>query len=377
MKPKTLAVRAGAGVDPRTGALAPPICLSTTFEHAPDYSKIYEGGYGYARDSNPNADALERALAALDGGAAALSFASGMAAGAALLQSLPRGSRVLFHRDLFYEFRRMARRLFPAWGLEAATIDMSDLDAVRSAVSEGVALLWCETPSNPRLETLDISALAEIARAGDAHLLVDGTFTTPALQRPLSLGADYVLHSATKYLGGHSDAVAGALVFAESGDVAERVKTIRTMTGGIIAPFNAWLISRGLKSLHCRLAQQCESAARLAAALEGHEALETVHYPGLSSHPTHDLAARQMRAFGGMASIEVRGGAEAALAVAGRVRLFLNATSLGGAESLVEHRASVEGPDTQAPAGLLRLSIGLEDPGDLIDDLSEALGVSR
>lgn len=368
----TLAVHAGAEPDLQTGAVTPPIHLSTTFRHGPAGERV--GGYEYQREGNPTNDRLCEALAALEGGAAGLSFASGMAAISALLESLPAGARILIPDDCYAGLRTLALEFLPQQGISVRALDMSDTGAVNAACSEGIDLIWIETPSNPRLKVSDIAGIAAIAKANDAILVCDNTFATPILQRPLSLGADVVMHSTTKYFGGHSDVLGGALVFAERGDLHARVAHRLYVTGAVLSPFSAWLTLRGCRSLPARMAMHCANARKVAEFLSRHPAIERVNYPGLATHAGHAIAARQMQDFGAMLSIEVRGGRDAALAAAGRMRIFANATSLGGCESLIEHRASVEGPDTAAPPGLLRLSIGLEHVDDLIADLAQALG---
>ncbi|HET6632121.1 MAG TPA: PLP-dependent transferase [Rhodanobacteraceae bacterium] len=370
MKFETLAVHAGAEPD-ATGAMAPPLYLATTFEHAPDGNRA--DGLNYQRADNPTQRRLEAALAALDGGAAALFFSSGVAAGACLLQSLPQAGHVLVQEDLYHGFRDQIETFFPRWGLRHDFVDMTDTGAVRAALRDDTRLLWAESPSNPLMQVIDIAALAELAHAGGARLLVDNTFATPALQQPLALGADIVLHSATKYMGGHSDVMGGVLVFAAADEWATASRTTRTMLGFNASPFNAWMILRGLRSLPARMDWHCRNARALAEFLAGHARVEAVHYPGLASHPQHALAQRQMRDFGGMLSVRVRGGREAALAVASRLKVFTNATSLGGCESLVEHRASIEGPHPHSPQDLLRLSVGVEHADDLIADWAQAL----
>ena len=372
MRFQTIAVRAGAEPDPATGAIAPPIHLSTTFEHGPESELLH--GYVYVRTDNPTQQRLEQALAAVHGGAAALHFASGMAAAAALFEALPRGAHALIPQDVYYHVRALAHDYLPRWGQSATIVDMTDLPAVEGALRPETELVWVETPSNPLLDVTDIAAVAALAHAEGALLVVDDTFATPALQNPLEHGADLVLHSTTKGLGGHSDVQGGALVFKEKGQLFEPVRHAREVLGGVASPFNSWLVLRGLRSLACRAEWQSASALAVARALERHPALEAVHYPGLPAHPGHAVARRQMKAFGGLLSLRVKGGRAAALAAAGRLKLFLNATSLGGTESLVEHRHSAEGPSSTAPENLLRLSIGLEHPDDLIDDLQQALG---
>jgi len=368
---ETVAVHAGAEPDPATGAVAPPIHLSTTFEHGPASEDPF--GYHYVRDANPTQARLEMALAALEQGDAALVWASGMAATGAYLQALPPGSHVVFPDDMYYANRVIARDMFPRWGLASTAVDGSDLAAIEAAMTPRTRLVWAESPSNPLMKIVDLAALAELAHARGAELLVDGTFATPALQQPLTLGADVVLHSTTKYIGGHSDVQGGALVFKRKDEMFQRLVDLRSLLGAVASPFNSWLVLRGLRTLAVRVERQSATAVALASAFEGHPRLAAIHYPGLPSHRGHPVARRQMRAFGGMLSLQVKGGREGALGVASRVRLFLNATSLGGVESLIEHRASSEGPGSATSEDLLRISVGLEHPQDLIDDLRQAL----
>lgn len=371
-RPCTIAVHAGNHADPATGAVAPPIHLATTFRHGPAGERI--AGYEYQREGDPTNDRLREALVALEGGASALTFASGMAAMTTLLESLPAGSRVLFPDDCYSGLRMLFSEFLPERGLLVDTVDMADLDAVRAACATPLAVLWIETPSNPLLKVCDIAALAEIGHAAGALVVVDNTFATPLLQRPLALGADVAMHSTTKYFGGHSDVLGGALVFARDDAFTNRVAHRLHVTGAVLAPFSAWLILRGCRSLGARMAMHCANARKLAEFLATHPAVERVNWPGLPAHPGHAVAAKQMRDFGAMLSVELRGGREAALAVAGRLRIFTNATSLGGCESLVEHRASVEGPNPRSPQNLLRVSVGLEDGDDLVADFAQALG---
>lgn len=370
--PATVAVHAGNHPDSATGAVAPPIHLSTTFRHGPAGERI--AGYEYQREGSPTNDRLREALAALEGGEEALTFASGMAAMATLLDCLPAGARVLFPDDCYTGLRMLFEEFLPERGVEAAVVDMSDLDAVRAACATPLAMLWIETPSNPLMKVADIGALAELGHAAGATVVVDNTFATPLLQRPLALGADIAMHSTTKYFGGHSDVLGGALVFAKNDALAAKVAHRLHVTGAVLAPFSAWLTLRGCRSLGARMAMHCANARKVAEFLAAHPAIERVNWPGLATHAGHAVAARQMRDFGGMLSIELRGGREAALAMAGKLRLFTNATSLGGCESLVEHRASVEGAHPRSPQNLLRMSVGLEDGDDLVADLAQALG---
>jgi cystathionine gamma-synthase len=373
MRFETRAVHAGHRIDPSTGSVAPPIHLSTTFGRDSASSPI--GGHTYVRESNPNQEQLEEALAPLEDGEAALVFASGMAAGIGLLQALPPGSHVLFPDDVYYGFRVAAEEMFPNWGIRSDFVAMDDLAALAAALRPETRVVWLETPSNPLLKVTDVAGAAALAHGagGDRIVLVDNTFATPVLQRPIEHGADVVLHSTTKYFGGHSDVQGGALVFARRGELSERVGHLRHVLGAVASPFNDWLVLRGIRTLACRVAAQSATALAVARALEALPAVSAVHYPGLPSHPGHEIAARQMSGFGAMISFRVAGGREAALRAVGRARLFTRATSLGGTESLIEHRATSEGPASRTPQDLIRLSIGLEHSEDLIADLTQAL----
>jgi cystathionine gamma-synthase len=371
MRFETLAVHAGRRPDP-TGAVSPPIHLATTFERDP--SGVSLGGHTYIRESSPGQSLLEDALAPLEGGEAALAFASGMAAGMTVIQALPPGSHVLLPDDAYYGFRVAAREFLPSWGIQASLCAMDDLAAVRAAIRPETRLVFLETPSNPLMKITDVAAVVAIAQSAGAATLVDSTFATPALTRPLDLGAEIVLHSTTKYFGGHSDVQGGALIFRERGPFHDKVAHLRHVLGAVASPFNSWLVLRGLRTLACRMAVHSASALAVARALEGHPTVHAVHYPGLPGHPGHDVARRQMTAFGGMLSLRVRGGREAAIAVVSRVKLFVRATSLGAVESLIEHRVSSEGPTSTTPPDLIRVSVGLEHPADLIEDLMQALG---
>lgn len=370
---ETLAVHAGGSVDSATGAVMPPIHLSTTFERDPDGG--YPRGYVYARNDNPNRASLEQAVAALEGGAAAAAFASGTAAAAAVFQALAPGDHVIAPDDIYHGTRRLLRELMGGWGLESSFVDTTDPDALRGALRPTTRLVWLETPSNPLLKITDIAAAAGLAREAGALCLVDNTWASPVLQRPLGLGADLVLHSTTKYLGGHSDITGGMIVAASGEGIFQRIRQIQAVAGAVPSPFECWLALRGIRSLPCRMRAHCENAGRVAAFLAGHPGVEAVHYPGLESHPGHRVAAGQMYGFGGMVSFQVRGDEARAMAVAAGTRLFTRATSLGGVESLIEHRASIEGPGSRTPANLLRLSVGLEHPDDLVEDLRQALGL--
>jgi len=371
MRIETLAVHAGHHPDPATGAVSPPIHLSTTFAREADGTLPH--GFLYARSDNPTRRELERSLAALEGGATALAFASGMAATAAVFQSLLPGDHVIAPRDAYYGTAKLLREVMAGWGLGSTLVDMTDPAAVAAAVAPQTRLIWIETPSNPTLAVTDVARISAIARAAGAYCVCDNTWATPVLQRPLALGCDLVMHSTTKYLGGHSDLTGGALVAPAESDWTARLRTLQALGGAVPSAFDCWLLMRGIRSLPWRMRGHCENAAAVAGFLAGHSAIEAVHYPGLAGDPGHAVAARQMAGFGGMVSVQVKGGAEAALGVVRRVRLFTRATSLGGTESLIEHRASVEGPESRTPPGLLRLSIGLEHAEDLVEDLDQAL----
>jgi cystathionine gamma-synthase len=371
MRLETLFVHAGHHIDKETGAIAPPIHLSTTF--ARDARNELIGPSQYIREGNPTQSLLEEALAPLEGGAAALAFASGMAAGTALLQSLPPGSHVVLPDDVYYGYRVALKDFLSGWGYSFTEAAMDDLTALKKAVRKETRLVWLESPSNPLMKVSDLAAGAALAREAGAFSLVDNTFATPVLQRPLDLGADVVLHSTTKYMGGHSDLQGGALIFQSKGDLHEKVLHVRHILGGVGSPFNSWLALRGLRTLPVRVERQSANALAVAKAMAAHPAILAVHYPGLESDPGHAVAKRQMRAFGGMLSLRVKAGREAAIRAVGRVQLFSRATSLGSVESLIEHRATSEGAGSKTSPDLLRLSVGLEHADDLIADLDQAL----
>jgi len=369
---ETLCAHAGLGVDETTRAVAPPLHLSTTFERAPDGS--FPSGFAYIRDQNPNRLALESLLARLEGGVACRAFASGTAAAAAIFQALRPGDRVVAPNEAYYGTPTLLRETFIPWGLEALFVDMTDLEAVRSALGTKARVLWIETPSNPLITVCDIKALAELGHAAGAQVVVDNTWATPLLQQPLALGADFALHSTTKYLGGHSDAMGGAVIAREESELLERLTLVQKHAGAVPSPFDSWLILRGIRTLPVRMRAHCANARAVAEFLADHPGVETVLYPGLPTDPRgYEIAQRQMFDFGGMVSLVVPGGRERAFEIATRLKVITRATSLGGVESLVEHRASIEGEHTCAPEGLLRFSIGLENAGDLIADLQQAL----
>ncbi|HEX6441468.1 MAG TPA: PLP-dependent transferase [Stellaceae bacterium] len=373
LHPATLAAQGLGWTEPTTGAVVPPVHTATTFERDPDNQ--YRRGRGYARADNPTYDQPEAVITALEGGAASLLFASGMAAAAAVFDSLPPGSHVVAPKVMYWALRR---RLAAASNVKLAVdfVDATSLDELRAAMRPGqTRLAWIETPANPLWSITDIAAAAEIAHAAGALLAVDSTAATPVLTRPIALGADIVMHSATKYLNGHSDVIAGSLTTARKDGFWDAIIAARSGGGAVLGSFEAYLLLRGMRTLYPRVERACQSAQLIAEALAAEERVPEVLYPGLPSHPGHEIAARQMRGgFGGMLSIRVKGGAEAAIATAARVQVWKRATSLGGVESLVEHRASVEGAGSPVPPDLLRLSVGIEDPDDLIKDLRQALG---
>ena len=371
MKLETLAVHAGHVPDPATSAVAQPIHLSTTFQREADGSMPH--GWVYSRYANPNRASLESCLTALEGGAGAAAFSSGNAATMTVLQALSPGDHVVLPEDAYFGTLKLARELFSRWKLEFTTVNTTDVAAVTSAIRPQTRLVWLETPSNPLLTITDIERVTDIARRRGAWVAVDNTWATPVLQRPLDLGCDVVMHATTKYLGGHSDVLGGALVAREDGELLQRIRAIQANGGAVQAPFDAWLVMRGVRTLPYRMRGHCANARAVAAFLASHPRVDAVHYPGLASHPGYAVAARQMSDFGGMLSVQLRGGKEAALRVKAKVELFTRATSLGGPESLIEHRWSVEGTGSRAPENLLRLSIGLEHPDDLIADLAQAL----
>ena len=372
MKLETLAVHAGHAPDPATGAVTPPIHLSTTFGRAPDGSLPH--GFIYSRYANPNRDALEHCLAALEGGTAAAAFASGQAATMTVFQALAPGDHVVITEDAYFGTIKLVRELFEGRGLTLTLVDARDVQAVERAIEKTTKLLWLETPSNPLLAITDLRTVAALARRRGVRVVVDNTWATPILQRPLELGCDLVMHSTTKYLGGHSDTLGGAIVGREDDELFARIRSIQGTGGAVPSPFESWLVLRGIRSMAYRVRGHCANARIAAEFLARHPAVETVHYPGLATHAGHRIAASQMSDFGGMLSVQVRGGAPEALRVASRVELFTRATSLGGPESLIEHRHSVEGAGSRTPENLLRLSIGLEHPDDIIADLKQALG---
>jgi cystathionine gamma-synthase len=369
---RTLAAQALGAVDPLTQAVVPPLHVATTFIRDPDNQ--YRSGYAYGRPDNATVRQTEAVIAALEGAHEALLFSSGMAAATSVVLALPR-AHIVASQVMYWAFRQWLMTQAPRFGHAVEFVDTTNPDAVRAALRPDTALVYVETPGNPLWPISDIAAIAEIAHKANVMLVVDSTCATPVFTQPLRLGADIVMHSASKYLNGHSDVIAGALAAARASDAWERIKAIRIQHGAILGPFEAWLLQRGLRTLDVRVRAQAASAALLAQRLSRHPQVVSVLYPGLPSHPGHAVAARQMAGFGAMLSIRLRGGKEggeaAAIATAAKVALWKRATSLGGVESLIEHRGSVEGPP--CPSDLLRLSVGLEDPDDLYDDLDQAL----
>ncbi|MBV8145633.1 MAG: aminotransferase class V-fold PLP-dependent enzyme [Gammaproteobacteria bacterium] len=372
----TLCVHAAHAPEAATGAVAAPIHLSTTFER--DADGEYPRGYRYSREGTPNRTALEACLAQLEGGVGAAAFASGLAANMAVLELLAAGDRLIASQEGYYGSLRQFSVFAERRGARIEFVDLADAARVEAVLKGGTArprLLWIETPTNPLLNVVDLPALVELGHRAGALVVCDNTFATPVCQRPFESGVDLIIHSGTKYLGGHSDVLAGVVAVREDAALLGRLQEWQRMAGAALAPFDCWLLRRSLATLALRVRAQCAGAAKVAAFLARHPAVERVFYPGLREHPGHTIALRQMRGgFGGMLSVCVAGGREAALRVAARTRLFTRATSLGGVESLIEHRASIEGPGTRAPENLLRLSVGIEEPEDLIADLTQALG---
>jgi cystathionine gamma-synthase len=374
---ETLAIHAGQAADPQTGAVVTPIYQVSTYKQ--DGVGGLRGGYEYSRSANPTRTALEENLAALEGGARGIAFASGLAAEDCLLRTvLVPGDHVVIPNDAYGGTFRLFSKVAEKWGVQWSVADTSDLAAVRAVLRPNTKVIWVETPSNPLLGITDIAALAQVAREAEALLVVDNTFASPYLQQPLALGADVVVHSTTKYMGGHSDVVGGALVAAHA-TLGEELAYHQNAMGAVAGPFDAWLVMRGVKTLAVRMDRHSENATRVAELLTRHPRVTQVYYPGLPEHAGHEIAAKQMKAFGGMVSFRVAGGEEAAVEVCNRARLFTLGESLGGVESLIEHpgrmtHASVAGSALEVPADLVRLSVGIESVDDLLADLQQALG---
>jgi cystathionine gamma-synthase len=376
MKIETAAIHAGRGVAVATGEVAPAIHMSTTFQR--DADGQFSRGYSYARAGNPGRTELEQCIAALEGGVDATAYASGSAASLAVFRLLRPGDHVVAPIEIYHGTATQLREIIGPMGVLHTFVDMTDLDAVRAALTPQTRLIWIETPSNPMLNISDIEGIVAAGRERDALVCCDNTFATPIWQRPFELGADLVMHSSTKYFGGHSDVMGGALVVREQGALARQLRSYQETAGAVPSPFDCWLIRRSLATLACRVRTQTESAQKLATFLSGHRAVERVFYPGMETHRGHRIARRQMKGgFGAMLSFCVRGGRDEAFAVAARTQLFVRATSLGGVESLIEHRASIEGPHSVTPESLLRVSVGLEHVDDLVADLNAALDAIR
>lgn len=370
---ETLAVHAGQPVDPATGAVVPPIALATTFERDADGS--YPHGYSYGRTDNPNRRALEECISALEGAQRAIAFSSGLGTANAVMQALAPGSHVVVAKDVYHGTRKSLERARERSLLQVTFADATDVKAIQASIQANTKLIWLETPSNPLLRITDLEAIGSLAKKQGILTICDGTLATPVLQNPLHLGIDMVMHSTTKYIAGHSDVVGGILLADQSNLIFEEALQLQKAGagGGIPSPFDCWLTLRGVATLPLRIRAQSSSAMQIAQFLTEQPQIETVFYPGLPCHPGHALASRQMKMFGAIISFLIRGSKEDALALTGRLNLFTRATSLGGTHSLVEHRASIEGPKSTTPDNLLRLSIGLENPADLIDDLRDAL----
>ena len=371
MKIETIAIHAGNKTDASSGAVIQPVVMSTTFERAEDGT--YTSGYIYSRASNPNRTLLENVLAKLDNGADAAAFSSGNAAGMAVFQALKPGTHIILPDDMYHGLRNQLKNLF-AGILEFDFVDVNDSDAIKQHLKPNTGLIWVETPSNPLLKITDIKMVTAIARKNGLKVVCDNTFATPVFQQPLALGADIVMYSSTKYFGGHSDLMGGALVTAAKDELWQKIKQVQEMGGAIPSPMDCYFLSRSIKTLPYRMAGHAKNAQLLAEYLQKHPKVEQVLYPGLPGHPQHEIAKGQMTAFGGVMSICIKGGQDEANRVVNGVKLFTRATSLGGVESLIEHRALVEGPDSKTPRNLLRISVGLEHIDDLIEDLGQALG---
>lgn len=371
MKPETTAIHALNIVKSATGDVTMPISLSTTFLR--DENGGYPGGHMYSRVSNPNRSALEKVITELEFGADTCAFSSGNTAGMSVFQALKPGSHIIAPDDMYWGFKKQLMSIF-ADTLTFDFVDLTNLSAVENYIKPNTVMIWAETPSNPLLKITDIVELAKICKKHNLIFACDSTFSSPVLQNPITLGADIVMHSTTKYIGGHSDVLGGSLTTAHQNDFWEKIKNIQQIGGAVPSPFDCFLLLRSLKTLACRVKVHCENAMKLAQYLQNHSKVETVFYPGLASHPQHEIAKKQMKDFGGMLSVLIKGDVANAKKVVNTVKIFAQATSLGGVESLIEHRASVEGPDTKTPQNLLRVSVGLEHIDDLIADFEQALG---
>lgn len=370
MKIETIAIHAGNIIEGQSKAAIQPITLSTTFERGEDGG--YPGGFMYSRIDNPNRSSLENVVAKLEGAEDAAAFSSGNAAGGAVFQALGPGSHIIVPDDMYHGLRNQLLQVFNGI-IEVDFIDLSDIAAIRNAIKPQTRLIWIETPSNPLLKICDIQAITKLAKAQGIMTACDNTFCTPMFQRPLEMGCDLVMHSSTKYFGGHSDVIGGVLATAKSDNFWKKIKNVQVLSGAVPAPFDCYLTVRGIKTLPYRMRGHAQNAILIADFLNAHDQVEKVFFPGLKDHPGHEIAKKQMSSFGGMMSFLVKGGASEARKVVNCVKIFTQATSLGGVESLIEHRASIEGPDTKTPQNLIRVSVGLENVEDLIGDLEQAL----
>jgi cystathionine gamma-synthase len=369
---ETLAIKSTESHLSDIKSVSTPIYLSTTFIRNKDGS--YNNNFIYSRHGNPNRQILENSIAQMENGEICFAFSSGMAAVSAIFQSLKPGDHLLLPDDVYYNVYRLITQVFIRWGIEFTQVNMSDINEVSGAIKSNTKLIWIESPSNPQLKITDIEEIAELAKSNNALLAVDNTWPTPVLQQPVSMGADIVMHSTTKYFGGHSDVLGGCVVLKENNETARKIADIQTLSGGVPSPFDCWLVTRGIQTLKLRVMAQTSTAEKLANYLNGHPKIESVLYPGLESHPQHQLAKRQMKyGYGAMLSILIKGDSKTTMEVASKLNLFTTATSLGGVESLVEHRKSVEGPESMTPHNLLRISVGLENANDLIEDWKQAL----
>ena len=371
MKIETIAIHAGNSADEHTKAVIQPITLSSTFERGEDGG--YPGGFIYSRIDNPNRRSLENVVAKLEGAEEAAAFSSGNAAGGAVFQALGPGSHIIAPDDMYHGLRNQLLQVFEGI-IDVDFVDLADIEAIKRAIKSNTRLIWVETPSNPLLKVSDLKAITDLAKLRGIKVACDNTFSTPMFQRPLELGCDLVMHSTTKYLGGHSDVIGGVLACRNNDGLWKKIKNVQVLSGAVPAPFDCYLTVRGIKTLPYRMRGHAHNAGLVAEFLDSHKQVEKVFYPGLKDHPGHEIAKRQMSSFGGMLSFLVKGGAAEARKVVNSVKIFTQATSLGGVESLIEHRASIEGPDTKTPQNLIRVSIGLENVEDLIHDLNQALG---
>jgi cystathionine gamma-synthase len=368
---QTICAHAGATPDPTTGAVTQPLYFSSTFHYPP--TGEYPVGHIYSRESNPTRALLENVLAQLEQGEDAAAFSSGSAAASAVFFSLRPGDHVIINFDAYAGIRTLLKDIFIPWGLDVTFTDLSEISNLAKSIQPNTKLVWTESPTNPQLRIVDLISIVTVCKQKRIKVAVDNTFATPALQNPLVLGADIVMHSTTKYLGGHSDLTGGALITAKTDEQWERIRHIQHIQGAIPAPFDCWLLMRGIRSFVPRMAQHLSNAKAVVEFLSGHPKVERVLYPGLASHPNHEIAKKQMTDFGAMVSFLVKGTKEDAMKIAQHAKVFTNATSLGGTESLIEHRKVVEGPESPTPDNLLRLSVGIEDPQALIDDLKQAM----